>query len=90
MRTIVIGLALTATFAMAFLIIAIAVLRAGIRRQERAACFTCHPPGLSAAIARRVLGLHTRTPSHNCGQANSEPASSPNGNCAFSARKEPV
>jgi hypothetical protein len=68
MRSIVIGLALTAIVAVAFLLIAIAVLRAGIRRQERAACFTCHPAGRSAAIARRVLGLHTRTPSHECRQ----------------------
>jgi hypothetical protein len=73
MTTIVIGLALLliATFA-----IALAILRAGIRRQERTACFACPPPGLSAAIARRLLGLSARQPGCAgwCKQAEMHPS----------------
>ena len=36
------------------------LLRAGIRCQERAACLACQPPSLSAALARRLAGLHVR------------------------------
>jgi hypothetical protein len=43
-------------------VIPLAVLRAGIRRQERAGCLGCRPPGLSTAIASRVAGLYVRQP----------------------------
>ena len=59
MEAIVIGLVLTAIIVF---VIPLAVLRAGIRRLDRAASLTCHPPGLSAALARRVLGLYARGP----------------------------
>ena len=36
-------------------VIPLAVLRAGIRRQERAS-LACRPPGLSAALTRRLVG----------------------------------
>ena len=38
------------------------LLRAGIRRQERAASLASEPCSLSAAITRRVLGLHVSSP----------------------------
>jgi hypothetical protein len=90
MRTIVIASALTVIVTVVALVIVLAVLRAGIRRQERAACFTCHPPGLSTAIARRVLSLHTRTPVHNCHNVDRGPAPIPNGPSARPATKEPA
>jgi hypothetical protein len=40
----------------------LAVLRAGIWRQEHAASLACRPRGLSAAIARRVFGLYAHLP----------------------------
>lgn len=43
-------------------VILLALLRAGIRRQERAASLASQPHGLSAAIARRVLGLYASKP----------------------------
>ena len=43
-------------------VVPLAVLRAGIWRQERAASLTCRPRGLSAAIARRVFGLYAHLP----------------------------
>jgi hypothetical protein len=43
-------------------VVPLAVLRAGIRQQERAACLTCQPPGLCAALARRLLGLYAQLP----------------------------
>jgi hypothetical protein len=54
----------------------LAMLRAGIRRQERAASLTCQPHGLSAALARRILGLHARKPNDSgCFDAAGRPAS---------------
>ena len=90
MRTIVIGLTLTVIATCVALFIVLAVLRAGIRRQERAACFTCQPAGLSTAIARRVLSLHTRTPAHECHQADCRPAPIPNGPSPVPAKKGPA
>jgi hypothetical protein len=52
---------LAATVIIAF-VVPLAVLRAGVRRQERAASLACRPRGLSAAIARRVFGLHAYLP----------------------------
>ena len=43
-------------------VILLALLRAGIRRQERATSLASEPRGLSAAIARRVLGLYASQP----------------------------
>jgi hypothetical protein len=58
MAIILMGLALTAIVAL----ILLAVLRAGIRRQERCRCLTCQPPSLSAALTRRLLGLYVQRP----------------------------
>jgi hypothetical protein len=58
MAIILVGLALTAIVAL----ILLAVLRAGIRRQERCRCLTCQPPSLSAALTRRLLGLYVQRP----------------------------
>ena len=57
METILAGLGLL--FIVVF-VVPLAVLRAGIRQQERAACLTCHPPGLCAALARQLLGLYAQ------------------------------
>ena len=43
-------------------VILLALLRAGIRRQERATSLASEPRGLSAAITRRVLGLYASQP----------------------------
>jgi hypothetical protein len=59
MELAVIGLAL---IVIVVIVIPLAVLRAGIRRQHRTASLTCQPPGLSAALSRRVLGLYARKP----------------------------
>ena len=41
----------------------LAILAAGIRRQEHAGSLTCEPGGISAALTSRVVGLRTaRTP----------------------------
>ena len=57
MGTILIGSVLTVIIALVALL---ALLRAGIRRQERAACLACQPLDLSTALARRLAGLHVR------------------------------
>jgi hypothetical protein len=57
METILAGLALMLIIVF---VIPLAVLRAGIRQQERAACLTCQPPGMCAALARRVFGLYAQ------------------------------
>lgn len=60
MEIIVTGLALIVIIVFA---IPLAVLRAGIRRQEHARCLTCEPPGISAALTRRLVGgLYVRGP----------------------------
>jgi hypothetical protein len=46
-------------------VIPLAVLRAGIRRQHRAASLTCEPRSVSAALTRRVVGLYARKPDTN-------------------------
>jgi hypothetical protein len=58
MAIILMGLALIAIVAL----ILLAMLRAGIRRQERCRCLTCQPPSLAAALTRRLLGLYVRRP----------------------------
>ena len=62
MRTILIDLALILGAFFAAMITALAILRAGIRRQEHTGCLTCRPASLNTAIARRVLGLYARKP----------------------------
>lgn len=42
--------------------IPLAILRAGIRRQERCRCLTCQPPGLAAGLTRRLIGLSVTRP----------------------------
>ena len=59
MELALIGLAL---IVIVVFIIPLAVLRAGIRRQHRAASLTYQPPGLSAALTRRAVGLYIRKP----------------------------
>src|SRR5260370_36664509 len=59
MRTVLVGLAITVIIAF---VILLSLLRAGIWQQERAGSLTRRPRGLSAAIARRVFGLHARLP----------------------------
>ena len=60
MEIILAGVALIAIIVF---VVPLAVLRAGIRRQERARCLTCEPPGLSAALTRRLVGgLYVRGP----------------------------
>jgi hypothetical protein len=90
MATLVICLALTAGVVLAALLGLLALMRAGIRRQERAACLICHPPGLSTAIARRVLRLEFRAPSsaHECRHARRVPVSVPSEPFHSSAKKE--
>jgi hypothetical protein len=56
MAIILLGLALIVIVAL----ILLAVLRAGIRRQERCRCLTCQPPSLAAAVTRRLLGLYVQ------------------------------
>lgn len=56
-----IALGLITALPLAFVVL-LALLCAGIRRQERAASLTCQPRSLSAALARRVLGLHVYRP----------------------------
>jgi hypothetical protein len=76
MRTIIIGLALAVIVILLTLLALLAILRAGIRRQERAACLICRPPGLTAAIARCVLRLHFQAPdsAHECRHTYRRPA----------------
>jgi len=73
MELILTGLALAV---IVVFVIMLAVLRAGIRRQHRAASLTCQPPSLSASVARRVLGLYARTPytADRCAPAHREPS----------------
>jgi hypothetical protein len=73
MTTIVIGLAL---LVIAIFAIPLAILRAGIRSQERVACFACQPPGLCTALSRRLLGLSARQAACAgwCQQADTRPA----------------
>jgi hypothetical protein len=65
MRTILVALALLVIFA---ILVMLAILRAGIRQQEQAGSLTCRPRGLSAAVTRRVCGLHARLPERDDGR----------------------
>jgi hypothetical protein len=59
MEALAIGLT---AFTIALVVILLAVMRAGIRRLDRADPLTCQPPGLAAALARRVVGLYAHLP----------------------------
>jgi hypothetical protein len=79
MRTILIDLALILGAFFAAVIAALAILRAGIRRQEHTGCLTCRPANLNTAIARHVLGLYARKPgtADTCIRPAGEPAAPP-------------
>jgi hypothetical protein len=62
MRTIFIGLTFATIVALLVLVALLVVMRAGIRRQERAACLICHPPGLTATVTRHLLRMQFRAP----------------------------
>jgi hypothetical protein len=51
-----------AALAIALIAIPLVVLRAGIRRLDRADSLTCRPRGLSTSLARRILGLYAHLP----------------------------
>ena len=89
MRTILIGLALVTIIALLILVALLAVMRAGIRHQERAACFICHAPGLTATIARHLLSMQFRVPDqvHECRHAYRDPAPIPSHQAHLSAKK---
>jgi hypothetical protein len=59
MGIILAGLVLTVIIVLVALLV---LVRAGIRRQERAGCLACQPPGLSAAMARHLAGLYVSQP----------------------------
>ncbi len=44
------------------LVVLLALVRIGIRRQERAGCLACQPRGLSTTLARHLGGLYVRQP----------------------------
>ncbi len=62
MELALIGLAL---IVIVIFVVPLAVLRAGIRRQHRAASLTCQPRSVSAALTRRAVGLYARKPGTN-------------------------
>jgi hypothetical protein len=59
-------MAIILTYALLSLIatlgILLAIVRTGIRRQERSRCLACKPPGLASALTRRITGLSVRGP----------------------------
>lgn len=58
MTIFLVGLALIVFIGLALL----AIVRAGIRRQERCRCLTCQPPDLAAALTRRLLRMQVQRP----------------------------
>ena len=66
METVLAGLA---AIVIIIFVVPLAVLRAGVWRQERAASLACRPRGLSAAIARHVFGLYAYLPDEADGRA---------------------
>ena len=92
MRTILTGLTVATIVALLALLALLVVMRAGIRRQERAECLICHPAGLTAAIARHLLHMQFRAPDHvhECRHAYDEPASTPNHQAYLSAKRGPA
>jgi hypothetical protein len=67
------------------------IIRAGVRRQERGACLICHPPGLTAAITRRVLRMDFQAPdyAHECRHAYRRPIPSLSHQPCLPAKKGP-
>ena len=57
--------------------IVLIVVTVGIHWQEHAAPLTHRPRSISAALARRVLGLHTPGPHDRAGRPNKEDAPCP-------------
>jgi hypothetical protein len=90
MRTLLIGLTLAVIVILLALLALLVIVRAGIRYQERAACLICHPPGLSTAIARRVLRLHFRAPdaTHECRHTDRGTTAVANQQSLLSTKKE--
>jgi hypothetical protein len=74
MGALLIGLA---AFTIVFIAIPLAVLRAGISRLERTDPLTCQPPSLSAALARRIVGLYAHLPADRCDQEHRAPSAVP-------------
>ena len=76
MELLLIGLA---ALTIALVAIPLVVLRAGIRRLDRADSLTCRPPGLSTALARRILGLYAHLPPtpDRCDHEHSAPPTVP-------------
>jgi hypothetical protein len=60
-------LAVLAVTVITIFVVPLAVLRAGVWRQERAASLTSRPRGLSTAIARHVFGLYAHLPERTAG-----------------------
>jgi hypothetical protein len=59
MELLLVGLAALTT---ALVVIPLVVVCAGIRRLDQADSLTCRPPGISTALARRILGLYAHLP----------------------------
>jgi len=92
MRTTLIGSALAVTAILPALLALLLIVRAGIRRQERSACLICHPHGLTAAIARRVVNMQFRAPdhTHECRHTNRGPDAVANRQPHLSTKKGPA
>ena len=88
MRTAIIGLTLAVIVILLALLALLVMMRAGIRRQERGACLICHPPGLAAAITRRMLNMNFRAPEriHECRHAYRRRGAVANHQPRFSAK----
>jgi hypothetical protein len=76
MEALLIGLA---AFTIVLVVIPLAVLRAGIGRLDRADPLTSQPPSLSAALARRIVGLYAHLPAttDRCDQEHRAPPTAP-------------
>jgi hypothetical protein len=91
MRTILTGLTLATIIVLFVLVALLVIMRAGIHRQERAACLICHPRGLSTAIARRVVRMDFQAPdyTHECRHAYRRSIPNPRHQPCLSAKKGP-
>jgi cytochrome c553 len=91
MRTILIGLTLATVIVLFVLVALLVVMRAGIHRQERAACLICHPPGLTSVIARRVVRMDFQAPdyTHECRHAYRRSIPNPRHQPCLSTKKGP-
>lgn len=89
MRTAIIGLTFAVIVILLTLLALLVIIRAGIRHQERGACLICHPPGLTAAITRRMLNMNFRAPehTHECRHAYRRPDAVPHQQPHLSAKK---